>query len=138
MTGLPAPLPRLGTPPDQREEEGRAMGRTDQDLDNLFRTYRAACPEVEPGPNFMPEVWQKIEARRTYSRTLKRWTGAFVTAAAALCVTMAVYTSLSMGPMERAAILGTTYVEALNSNNFETSTYEELMAATPSAPQSIR
>ena len=113
------------------------MGRTDRDLDNLFRAYRAACPDIEPGPNFMPGVWQKIDARRTYSRTLKRWTGAFVTAAAALCLTMAVYTSLSMGPMERA-ILATTYVEALGTSNFETMAYEELMAATPVSPQSIR
>lgn len=112
------------------------MGKTDRDLDCLFRDYREACPEIEPGPNFMPVVWQRIEARRTYTRTLRRWTGAFVTAAAALCLTMAVYTARTMGPMERA-ILETTYVEALGGNDIETMAYEELMAGTTYSPRGI-
>lgn len=38
----------------------------DRELDRLFADYRAACPEVELGPNFMPEIWRRIEARRSF------------------------------------------------------------------------
>jgi hypothetical protein len=36
----------------------------DDELQRLFEAYRSACPEVEPSRNFMPVLWQKIEARR--------------------------------------------------------------------------
>jgi len=111
------------------------MARTDQDLERLFRAYRAACPDPDAGPNFMPGVWQKIEARRTFSRTLRRWTGAFVTAAAAVCVAMAVFTGTSVRADERA-ILGTTYIEALEGSGFETLAYEELLAVSTYSPAS--
>ena len=38
----------------------------DRELDELFAKYRAACPDVEPGANFMPEIWRRIEARRSF------------------------------------------------------------------------
>ena len=34
-------------------------------LDQLLVNYRAACPDPEPGANFMPTMWQRIEARRS-------------------------------------------------------------------------
>ena len=34
-------------------------------LDALFTEYRAACPDPEPGADFMPALWRRIEARRT-------------------------------------------------------------------------
>ena len=36
------------------------------ELDEFFQTYRAACPEVEPGRNFMPNLWQRIESRQNF------------------------------------------------------------------------
>jgi hypothetical protein len=59
-------------------------------LDSLFRSYRAACPDVEPGVNFMPVLWQKIEARRGFWTTLGRFGKSAVTASAALCVVLLV------------------------------------------------
>ena len=38
----------------------------DSKLDQLFQTYRAACPEVEPSTNFMPNLWQRIESRHSF------------------------------------------------------------------------
>lgn len=37
---------------------------TEQELDKLFAASRNAFPEMEASPNFLPEVWAKIEQRR--------------------------------------------------------------------------
>jgi len=42
------------------------MNQDESGLDGLFQKYRSAFPEVEPGPLFMPTLWQKIEARHSF------------------------------------------------------------------------
>jgi len=42
------------------------MNQDKSGLDGLFQDYRLACPDVEPGPLFMPTLWQKIEARHSF------------------------------------------------------------------------
>ncbi len=71
------------------------MGIEDQrDLDALFASYREALPDREASAEFMPKLWQAIEARQRF-RTVswRRWTQAFVSASLALCLlfTLAVY-----------------------------------------------
>jgi hypothetical protein len=44
------------------EESGPDESR----FDALLQDYRAACPDVEAGPLFMPTLWQKIEARHSF------------------------------------------------------------------------
>jgi hypothetical protein len=39
----------------------------EEKLDWLFRDYRAACPTPEPSANFMPDLWAKIDSRRSVS-----------------------------------------------------------------------
>ena len=39
------------------------LGR-EEVLDSLWSEYRSAFPDPEPSVNFMPNLWQKIEARR--------------------------------------------------------------------------
>jgi len=56
------------------------MANQDQQLDNMFREYRAACPEVDASANFMPGVWARIEARRTTEKWLLRWVHSFASA----------------------------------------------------------
>jgi hypothetical protein len=60
-------------------------------LERLFAAYRAACPDREPGPEFMPQLWEKIEARRSVSYSLKRLARGIITAAAAASLLMGVY-----------------------------------------------
>jgi hypothetical protein len=45
----------------------------DQDvkLDRLFAAYRDAIPDVEPSSNFLPNVWQQIEAKQSTSVEVK-------------------------------------------------------------------
>jgi hypothetical protein len=84
--------------------------RLERELDALFAAYRAACPEPEPSVNFMPELWQKIEAQRTITHSFTSLTRAFLTAAAAICVLLILLqTTLNKQP----AFYTQTYVEAL-------------------------
>lgn len=87
-------------------------GTADERLNALFRAYRDACVAPDPSPNFMPEIWQKIEARQKSVFAFGRVARVFVTAAMALTVAMAVYLS---APHNRAAFYTESYVEALAS-----------------------
>ena len=66
------------------------MENPNQSLDVLFAAYRDACPDAEPGDQFMPAMWRKIEARQNSALFLSRWSKIFVTAAAALTLLMSV------------------------------------------------
>jgi hypothetical protein len=57
-----------------------------QKLDNLFRSYRNACPDVEPGADFMPSLWQKIEARQGFWSVFQGFARTAMTACAALAL----------------------------------------------------
>lgn len=88
----------------------RNRGGLDRDLDELFQAYREACPDPEPGANFMPQLWQRIEARQTFSYFLGRMASGFVTAAVALTLMMAAYLYM---PQSSGPFYSQTYVEAL-------------------------
>jgi hypothetical protein len=63
----------------------------DERLTGLFQAYREAVPDPEPDVNFMPVLWQKIDANQTVTISLRRWAQALVTAAAAICLLMTLY-----------------------------------------------
>ena len=69
-------------------------GSDEERLDALFRAYARACPTPEPSANFMPDLWQRIEARQSYTFSFRRMANAFVTAAVALSIALGVYTSV--------------------------------------------
>jgi Na+-transporting NADH:ubiquinone oxidoreductase subunit NqrB len=62
------------------------MMNDDSKLEQLFQTYRAACPEVEPSTNFMPNLWQRIERRHSFGFVFRNVARTTMTACAALCV----------------------------------------------------
>jgi len=66
----------------------------EQRLDALFQAYRDACPTPEASANFMPNLWQRIEARQTYTFSFRRMANALVTAAVALSIGLGVYMSI--------------------------------------------
>ena len=84
--------------------------REDDQLDALFRAYRSACPTPEPGVNFMPELWARIEARQNCGFSFRRMANALVTAALAASLCLGVYTTIRGSD---AAIYSQSYVEAL-------------------------
>lgn len=68
-----------------------AMHETDNKgntLDSLFAAYREACPAPDGSADFMPRMWQKIEARRVEATTsiFKRLAQVCVAATAVLVI----------------------------------------------------
>jgi hypothetical protein len=101
------------------------MERDEQQLDRLFAAYRDTCPVPDASANFMPEMWVKIDARRGFSIALRRWTGALVTAAAVLCLTMVVYMATTTTIDSYA--YSSTYIDTLDQPEaFETIAYSEM------------
>jgi hypothetical protein len=82
----------------------------EQRLDRLFTEYRAACPDPEPGANFMPTLWQRIEARRN---PVLQW------------VTMS--RRALAGVVALCLVLGFVLGTALSSSQFYQSTYIEAL-----------
>lgn len=66
------------------DHQSYQAGSDDARLDTLFQAYRAACPDFEPSPEFMPRLWQKIEARQGMPLLFGRWARNLATAALAL------------------------------------------------------
>ena len=69
-------------------------GNDEERLDAIFRAYRDACPNPEASANFMPNLWQRIEARQTYAFSFKRIANALVTAAVAASIALGAYMSV--------------------------------------------
>jgi hypothetical protein len=84
----------------------------EQELDALFSRYREACPVPESSPHFMPQLWQRIEGRRTIQVDLRRWAQGFVTLAAAASLAIAI---LQAWPTE--SFPSSTYVEVLSAEH---------------------
>ncbi|MEO6760319.1 MAG: hypothetical protein ABIO24_12750, partial [Saprospiraceae bacterium] len=91
----------------------------EQSLDQLFAEYRNACPDPEPGANFMPTLWQRIEARRNPMLQWVTMSRRALVGALALCMVLGV-------------VLGT----ALSSSQFYQSTYIEALDA-DEAPEDL-
>jgi hypothetical protein len=87
--------------------------RLDTQFDDRLAAYRAAVGEPEAGRNFMPELWARIEARRTanarYLLWFRRWTTGLVAASAAACVFLGLVLATSTGNVKEEA----SYVDAL-------------------------
>jgi hypothetical protein len=67
-------------------------------LDRLLHAYRQASEYGEPSQNFMPELWARIESRRSTSLAFERLARIFATGALALTLLTGVYMTLSPAP----------------------------------------
>jgi hypothetical protein len=80
-------------------------------LDSLFAEYRSACPDPDGGVNFMPNLWQKIEARRMESVSVfRRLAQVCVLATAALTLAMV----LLIPHIQTEPVYTATYVDVLD------------------------
>src|SRR5712692_8170948 len=84
-------------------------------LDTLFRAYYSACEPGPASPNFMPELWQKIERTQSAVFSFQRIAKGFVTAAAALSLALGVVCFLPTRLSSPA--YNATYVDALAAHN---------------------
>jgi hypothetical protein len=90
------------------------MDRMKDRLDALWVEYRDATPDPDGSPNFMPQLWQKIEARRVETTSVFR-------RLAQICVTATIALALVIGAV----------LIPRNSNDevFYTGTYVDVLAA---------
>ncbi len=82
-------------------------------LDQLFLAYRQACPDPDATPNFMPELWAKIEAREASTNWFGRVAKTLVTAALAATVILGMMISSANKPN---AFLNATFVDAVRAD----------------------
>lgn len=95
-----------------------SQGNQEQRFNALLKAYGEACVAPEPGANFMPQLWQKIEARQTFSFFFMRVARGFVTAAVAAALAMAVYLSI---PRYNSVFYNSTYVDVLAASHADNS-----------------
>jgi anti-sigma-K factor RskA len=64
------------------------MNPMEDPLHSLLAEYRDACPDPEPSAQFMPQLWQRIEASRnsTVSLLLRRWAEVWLVATVAMAI----------------------------------------------------
>jgi anti-sigma-K factor RskA len=88
------------------------MDRMEDKLDSLFAEYRDACPDPEASANFMPQLWQRIETRRssTFSLLLRRWAEVCILATLTLTLLMSAYL---IPRYQRQPVYQSTYVDVL-------------------------
>lgn len=86
---------------------------SESQLDQLFLAYRQACPDPEATPNFMPELWARIEAREASTNWFGRVAKALVTAALAATVILGMMISSADKPN---AFLNATFVDAVQAD----------------------
>jgi hypothetical protein len=87
------------------------------ELDQLFERYRSAVPDPEPGVNFMPDLWRKIEARQFFLRRVKKLTQVFVAAAAAICLLLGIALEVPVSTGAQAQTVRGNYVDVLADAN---------------------
>jgi hypothetical protein len=96
---------------DRMNKDRGPMDGNNGGFDALLATYRAACPDPEPSAAFMPELWQRIEARRTSTATMFR-------RLSQVCVLATLALTLLMGAVliprfQRMPVYNGTYVDVL-------------------------
>ncbi len=82
----------------------------EQELDRLLAAYRDACEAPEPGADFMPRLWARIESAQSWTERLWKWANGLAVAAAAASVLLVVY-QVSSRP--QPDFYTATYVESL-------------------------
>lgn len=95
-----------------QRNSGRGEERFPAELQGVFRTYRDSLPDFEGSPEFMPKLWDRIEAQRRVTYSFGRIARGFVTVSAALCMTFAV-ALWTPGWQNTSSSNPNTYVEVL-------------------------
>lgn len=96
------------------------MDDNESRLDEFFQRYRASCPEIEPGANFMPGLWQKIDARHNFWYVFQGLARAAATASAALCLLLLI---LNLVAPPQSHLPAPTYTDALMADHSAESLY---------------
>lgn len=86
------------------------MDKFSDDLTALMAQYRDALPDPDASVDFMPKLWNRIDARRSITFRIRRLTQIFVAGAAAMCLAM---TGLMALPSNHRQEIHSTYIDVL-------------------------
>ena len=86
------------------------MDKFNDELTALIAQYREALPDPDPSAEFMPKLWNRIDARRSFTFRIRRLTQIFVAGAAAMCLAM---TGLMALPSNHRQEIHSTYIDVL-------------------------
>ena len=89
---------------------------SEAELEGLWERYRQACGKPEGGPNFMPQLWGRIEARQSRFRAFERGARFFAAAAASSALILGGLV-LFEGAQEARQWHAESYVEVLSADN---------------------
>lgn len=115
-------------------EESMRPERTsdaERQLSALFERYREALPDPEPSSQFMPRLWDQIEARQSTAWLWTRWSQAFVTAAIAVSLLLTVFLALPARTV--SPFYSSTYLELLASAEHDRDADGEIELVRPAA-----
>jgi hypothetical protein len=85
------------------------------EIQTMFASYRDAIPDPEPGAQFMPQLWTRIDSRRKVNFSFGRLARAFVSVSLASCLAMSVV--FMMPGSQTSPIYGATYLDALSADH---------------------
>lgn len=84
-------------------------------MTGLFERYKEACGSPAGGANFMPELWAKIDAKRSRTRLFERTARSLVAAAVALSLVLGAF--LIIPTSQPSAFNSESFVEHIASDN---------------------
>ena len=85
-------------------------------FNDLMVAYTTACGTPEDSANFMPHLWERIEARRRQVFPIRQWAQRFITAGAAICLVLGLVLITPI-PQNNSTISLASYLEALADEN---------------------
>lgn len=101
-------------------------------LDRLLAAYRDACPVPEASPNFMPQLWGRIDASQSWTRQVWKWANSLTVAAALASL---FFVMLQLMPHSTGVFASSTYLETLDSQHDRDALAELAVASAPAPAQ---
>jgi hypothetical protein len=100
--------------------------KAEERLAALWAEYRESCPDPDPGADFMPGLWQRIDKRRTSSaRVFRRLAQVCVMATVALTLLIG---AVLIPRIQAEAFFDGTYAEELAADHIN-SDYTDFLSA---------
>jgi hypothetical protein len=97
------------------------QGNREQELDQLLAAYRDSMPDLEPSPDFLAQVWRRIEANRPslWAVVLQAWAPRMAMAGVLGAVLLTASVWIPERQAERDLLLDRSYIEILTVDSLD-------------------
>jgi hypothetical protein len=104
----------------------------DAKLNDLLAAYRAACPDPEfSSPDFMPNLWSKIEAKRVDTTSVSVFRHLAQACMVATLALLILSTVLMPPPPDEEVLISSTYTDVIAADHADAAYVETLPADLP-------